>query len=283
VLRVALPNKGQLSDPAREMLREAGYPAAHGARELVVQDPDNDAEFFFLRPRDIATYVATGQLDVGITGLDMLIDSGNESDVLLELGFARSAFRFAVPASDASGDAVSVLAGRRIATSYVGLLERHLDELGIDATVVKLDGAVENAVRLGVADAVADVVETGTTLKQAGLATIGEPILVNQAVLVRRAGAPADPAVDTFVRRLQGVIVARAYVLVDYDIRAEQVERAVAITPGIESPTVSPLHDQGWVAVRAMVPRTDVHRVMDDLYDLGARGILVTDIHACRL
>jgi ATP phosphoribosyltransferase len=283
VLRVALPNKGQLSDPSREMLREAGYPAAHGARELVVQDPDNDAEFFFLRPRDIATYVATGQLDVGITGLDMLIDSGNESDVLLELGFARSAFRFAVPAADAVSGDVSVLAGRRIATSYVGLLERHLHELGIEATVVKLDGAVENAVRLGVADAVADVVETGTTLKQAGLAIIGEPILVNQAVLVRRAGAPADSAVDTFVRRLQGVIVARAYVLVDYDIRAEQVERAVGITPGIESPTVSPLHDQGWVAVRAMVPRKDVHRVMDDLYDLGARGILVTDIHACRL
>jgi ATP phosphoribosyltransferase len=283
VLRVALPNKGQLSDPARDMLREAGYPAAHGARELVVQDLDNDAEFFFLRPRDIATYVATGQLDVGITGLDMLIDSGNESDVLLELGFARSAFRFAVPAADAVDGDVSVLAGRRIATSYVGLLERHLHELGIEATVVKLDGAVENAVRLGVADAVADVVETGTTLKQAGLAIIGDPILVNQAVLVRRAGAPADPAVDTFVRRLQGVIVARAYVLVDYDIRAEEVDRAVAITPGIESPTVSPLHDQGWVSVRAMVPRTDVPRVMDDLYDLGARGILVTDIHACRL
>jgi ATP phosphoribosyltransferase len=284
VLRVALPNKGQLAEPARAMLREAGYPAAHAARELVVQDPDNDAEFFFLRPRDIATYVASGQLDVGITGLDMLIDSGNESDVLLELGFARSAFRFAVPRADAADPAdVSVLGGRRIATSYEGLLRRHLGELGIDATVVKLDGAVENAVALGVADAVADVVETGTTLRQAGLVVIGDPILVNQAVLVRRAGAPDDPAVDTFVRRLQGVIVARAYVLVDYDIRAELVEAACAITPGIESPTVSPLHDAGWVAVRAMVPKREVHRVMDELYDMGARGILVTDIHACRL
>jgi ATP phosphoribosyltransferase len=284
VLRVALPNKGQLAEPARAMLREAGYPAAHAARELVVQDPDNDAEFFFLRPRDIATYVASGQLDVGITGLDMLIDSGNESDVLLELGFARSAFRFAVPRGDIGDPAdVSVLGGRRIATSYEGLLRRHLGELGIEATVVKLDGAVENAVALGVADAVADVVETGTTLRQAGLAVIGEPILVNQAVLVRRAGAPDDAAVDTFVRRLQGVIVARAYVLVDYDIRAELVEAACAITPGIESPTVSPLHDAGWVAVRAMVPKREVHRVMDELYDMGARGILVTDIHACRL
>jgi len=281
VLRVALPNKGQLSEPAREMLREAGYPAAHAARELVVLDPDNDVEFFFLRPRDIATYVASGQLDVGITGLDMLIDSGVGADVILELGFARSSFRFAVPVDGAAD--ISALEGKRIATSYVGLLTRRLDELGVTATVVKLDGAVENAVRLGVADAVADVVETGTTLKQAGLKVVGEPLLNNQAVLIRRTGAPADVTVDTFVRRLQGVFVARSYVLVDYDIRAELVEQACAVTPGIESPTVSPLHDQGWVAVRAMVPKREVHRIMDELYDMGARGILVTDILACRL
>ena len=281
MLRVALPNKGQLSEPAREMLREAGYPAAHAARELVVLDPDNDVEFFFLRPRDIATYVASGQLDVGITGLDMLIDSGVGADVILELGFARSSFRFAVPVDGAAD--ISALEGKRIATSYVGLLTRRLDELGVTATVVKLDGAVENAVRLGVADAVADVVETGTTLKQAGLKVVGEPLLNNQAVLIRRTGAPADVTVDTFVRRLQGVFVARSYVLVDYDIRAEMVEQACAVTPGIESPTVSPLHDQGWVAVRAMVPKREVHRIMDELYDMGARGILVTDILACRL
>ncbi len=281
MLRVALPNKGQLAEPAREMLREAGYPAAHAARELVVQDPDNDAEFFFLRPRDIATYVATGQLDLGITGLDLLLDSGSEAETLLELGFAPSTFRFAAPVGTAT--TVADLAGRRIATSYAGLLTAHLAGLGIEASVVKLDGAVENSVALGVADAVADVVATGTTLKQAGLAVIGDPILVSQALLVRRAGAPRDAAVDTFVRRLQGVIVARAYVLVDYDIRAERVEEACRITPGIESPTVSPLHDQGWVAVRAMVPKRDVHRIMDELYDMGARGILVTDIHACRL
>ncbi|MDA8436611.1 MAG: ATP phosphoribosyltransferase [Actinomycetales bacterium] len=281
MLRVALPNKGQLADPAREMLREAGYPAAHAARELVVQDPDNDAEFFFLRPRDIATYVATGQLDLGITGLDLLLDSGSDAETLLELGFAPSTFRFAAPVGTAT--TVADLAGRRIATSYAGLLTAHLAALGIEASVVKLDGAVENSVALGVADAVADVVATGTTLKQAGLAVVGDPILVSQALLVRRTGAPRDPAVDTFVRRLQGVIVARAYVLVDYDIRAERVEEACRITPGIESPTVSPLHDQGWVAVRAMVPKRDVHRIMDELYDMGARGILVTDIHACRL
>jgi ATP phosphoribosyltransferase len=281
VLRVAVPNKGQLAEPSREMLREAGYPAAHGARELVVQDPDNDAEFFFLRPRDIATYVASGELDIGITGRDLLVDSGSDADVLLELGFGPSTFRFAVPEGGPSE--VAGLAGMRIATSYEGLLNRHLAALGIDASVVKLDGAVENAVRLGVADAVADVVATGTTLRQAGLHVIGDAILDSQALLVRRRAAAPLPAVDTFVRRLNGVIVARAYVLVDYDIAADAVDAAVAVTPGIESPTVSPLHDHGWVAVRAMVTRREVHRVMDDLYDLGARGILVTDIHACRL
>jgi ATP phosphoribosyltransferase len=263
------------------MLREAGYPAAHDARELVVQDPENDVEFFFLRPRDIATYVGAGQLDIGITGLDLLLDSGSSASVLLELGFGPSTFRFAAPIGAAK--TLTDLHNKRIATAYPGLLAVKLVELNLPAHIVKLDGAVENAVRLGVADAVADVVATGTTLRQAGLAVVGDPILTSEAILIQRADAEPTVAVETFTRRLQGVIVARSYVLVDYDIRVEQVEQACDITPGIESPTVSPLHDKGWVAVRAMVPRKDIHRVMDDLYDIGARGILVTDIHACRL
>jgi len=281
VLRVALPNKGQLSDPAREMLREAGYLRSSAARELVVQDPDNDVEFFFLRPKDIAVYVGEGTLDVGITGRDMLLDSGADAEELTTLGFGGSTFRLAAPAGVASR--VEDLAGRRIATSYPGVLAAYLAQAGIDARIVRLDGAVENAVRLGVADAVADVVATGTTLRQAGLEVLGDPILVSEALVVRRRGAPADPAVDTFVRRLHGVMVARSYVLVDYDIRADQVDAACAITPGFESPTISSLHDPAWVAVRAMVPRREVHQVMDELYDLGARGILVTAIHASRL
>ena len=281
MLRVALPNQGQLSDPAREMLREAGYLHSSAARELVVQDPDNDVEFFFLRPKDIAVYVGEGTLDVGITGRDMLLDSGADAEELTTLGFGGSTFRLAAPAGVASR--VEDLAGRRIATSYPGVLAAYLAEAGIDARIVRLDGAVENAVRLGVADAVADVVATGTTLRQAGLEILGDPILVSEALVVRRRGAPDDPAVDTFVRRLHGVMVARSYVLVDYDIRAAQVDAACAITPGFESPTISSLHDPAWVAVRAMVPRREVHQVMDELYDLGARGILVTAIHASRL
>jgi ATP phosphoribosyltransferase len=281
MLRVALPNKGQLAEPARELLREAGYLRTSAARDLVIQDPDNDVEFFFLRPKDIAIYVGEGTLDLGITGRDMLLDSGAEAEELAELGFGGSTFRLAAPAGSIQD--VGDLSGMRIATSYPGILGTYLTERGVDARIVRLDGAVENAVRLGVADAVADVVATGTTLRMAGLEVVGDPILVSEALVVRRRGAPTDTAIDTFVRRVHGVMVARSYVLVDYDIRADQVDAACTITPGFESPTVSSLHDPAWVAVRAMVPRRDVHRVMDDLYDLGARGILVTAIHASRL
>lgn len=281
MLRVALPNKGQLAEPAREMLREAGYLRLMPPRDLVIHDLDNDVEFFLLRPKDIATYVGAGTLDIGITGRDMLLDSGAGAVELVALGFGDSTFRLAAPSG--ANMTPNDLTGSRIATSYPGVLADYLQRAGIDAQIVRLDGAVENAVRLGVADAVADVVATGTTLRQAGLQIIGDPILVSEALVVQRANAPTDPAVDTFVRRVTSVLVARAYVLLDYDIRTSEIEAACRITPGFESPTISPLHDPEWSAVRAMVPRSDVHRVMDELYERGARGILVTAIHACRL
>lgn len=281
MLRVAVPNKGTLSEQASAMLREAGYRQRREGRELVLNDHDNGVEFFFLRPRDIALYVGAGTLDVGVTGRDLLLDSGADAEEIVELGFGSSTFRFA--ARPGAATTIGDLAGLRIATSYSGLVTRHLAEHGVEAGVVRLDGAVETAVQLGVADVIADVVETGSTLKAAGLEVFGDPILRSTAVLIRRTGAVPDPAVDVLVRRLQGVLVARQYVLMDYDVRVELVEKACLITPGLESPTVSPLHDQGWVAVRAMVRRDTTNQVMDDLWTLGARGILVTGIHACRL
>jgi ATP phosphoribosyltransferase len=281
MLRVAVPNKGSLSQEAADMLREAGYRQRRDPRELVLTDHDNDVEFFFLRPRDIAVYVGAGTLDVGITGRDLLLDSGAAAEEVVSLGFGDSTFRFAARTGTIS--AVADLQGRRVATSYSGLVERYLADHGVTATVVRLDGAVETAVRLGVADVIADVVETGTTLRNAGLEVFGDPILRSEAVLVRPAGAGPAEAVDVLVRRLNGVLVARQYVLMDYDVRVELVEKACVLTPGLESPTVSPLHDQGWVAVRVMVPRERTNQLMDDLYALGARAILVTSIHACRL
>jgi ATP phosphoribosyltransferase len=281
LLRLAVPNKGSLSQAATDILREAGYKQRTDAKRLTLLDEENGVEFFYLRPRDIALYVGEGTLDVGITGRDLLLDSGAKAEEVLTLGFGRSRFHFAAPPGTASG--VADLTGKRIATSYPGVVRRHLERHGIDAVVTRLDGAVETSVQLGVADVIADVVETGSTMRQAGLEVFGEPILESEAVLVTRAGIEQPAGFTVFRRRLEGVLVARAYVMMDYDIPTSQVELAVRLTPGIESPTVSPLHREGWVAVRSMVRRDQAQRVMDQLYDLGARGILSTDIHACRL
>jgi ATP phosphoribosyltransferase len=288
VLRVAVPNKGALSEPAAEMLAESGYRQRRSTKDLAVYDPDSDTEFFYLRPRDIAVYVASGTLDVGITGRDMLLetapaDGAEQSTVeVMPLGFGRSSFRFASPV-ESGIEKPEQLAGKRIATAYPVLLRRYLDENGIDAGVVKLDGAVETACRLGVAEAVCDVVETGTTLRAAGLHIIGEPVLSSEAVLVRRGGTEESPAVAQLRRRLRGVLVARQYVLLDYDCPNHLLDRATAITPGLEGPTVSPLQTEGWSAVRAMVRQSETNRLMDELWELGARAILVTSIHACRI
>jgi ATP phosphoribosyltransferase len=285
MLRIAVPNKGSLSGPAADMLHEAGYRQRRESKELRVVDPVNEVEFFYLRPRDIAIYVSSGRLDIGITGRDLLTDSGARAEEILPLGFARSTFRYA--ARPGTFDDVTGLAGRTVATSYEGIVAAHLAEHGVDASVVHLDGAVETAIELGVADAIADVVETGTSLRNAGLEVFGDPIMKSEAVVVRRTGANRDaavePKVQQFLRRLQGVLVARTYVMMDYDCRVEQLEKAVSLTPGLESPTVSPLHNEGWVAVRAMVPAKEAQKIMDDLYELGARAILTTAIHACRL
>lgn len=285
MLRIAVPNKGALSEPAAELLHEAGYRRRSTAKELVLVDEANSVELFFLRPRDIAVYVGSGTVDVGITGQDMLADSRTAADVLLELGFARSTFRFAAPAEQTRS--VADLEGARIATSYENLVEDHLRQQGITASVVHLDGAVESSIRLGVADVIADVVETGSTLRQAGLATFGDPIMTSQAVLFSRPGLEVDEVtahtLGVMIRRLRGVLVAREYVLLDYDIPTDLVEKAVEVTPGFESPTISPLHGRDWCAVRSMVSRKDTNKVMDDLYEIGARAILVTAIQACRI
>ncbi len=286
MLRIAVPNKGVLAEPAAEMLAESGYRQRRSTKDLAVYDPESDTEFFYLRPRDIAVYVAAGTLDVGITGRDMLLETtppdGPAAVEVMTLGFGRSSFRFAAPVESDIQD-VEQLTGRRIATAYPVLLRRFLDERGVEAGVVKLDGAVETACRLGVADAVCDVVETGTTLRAAGLQIIGDPVLTSEAVLVRREGAEEIPAVAQLRRRLRGVLVARQYVMLDYDCPNELLEKATAITPGLEGPTVSPLQTPGWSAVRAMVAQSDTNRLMDELWELGARAILVTSIHACRI
>ncbi|NUT96752.1 MAG: ATP phosphoribosyltransferase [Saccharothrix sp.] len=284
-LRFALPNKGSLSAPAAQMLSEAGYRVHRSGRELIVADPANDVQFFFLRPRDIAVYVGEGSLDVGITGRDLLLDSTVSAKEILPLGFGRASFYFASRPGGIVDQAG--LEGKRIATSYPNLVEEYLSEQGIKAKLVRLDGAVETAVELGVADAIADVVETGVTLKTSGLETFGKPILKSEAVLIQGDTVAETPeavhSVEILHRRLQGVLIARRYVILDFDCPVVAQEEAFKLVPGIESPTVSPLAREGWVAVRSLVPRDDAPFIMDQLWQVGARAILVSSLDTCRI
>ncbi len=279
MLRIAVPNKGSLSETAAEMLQEAGYTGRRDPRALSALDARNDVEFFYLRPRDIATYVGSGALDVGITGRDLLLDSRSTAKEIASLDFGESTFRFA--GAPGRFEELSDLAGLRVATSYPALVGDFLARNGVQVTMVSLDGAVESAVKLGVADAVADVVSTGSTLRAQGLDIFGPVILESTAVLI--STTPDKAGISTLQRRLQGVLVARQFVLMDYDIPLTLLDQATLVTPGLESPTISPLHDPEWVAVRAMVPRAETNHVMDELYELGARAILVTAVHAARI
>ena len=281
MLRVAVPNKGMLAGPASEILSEAGYRQRHERRDLTVLDTMNDVEFFFLRPKDIATYVGSGDLDLGITGRDLALDSGAAVRERLPLGFGASTFRYAAP--EGRDWDVQALGGRRIATAYARLVSADLARHGVVADIVWLEGAVEISVQLGVADAIADVVGSGRTLRQHGLVAFGDPICVSEAVLIDRADSTESPEKVQLAARIQGVVFAQQYVMLDYDCPRDLLDKATELTPGLESPTVAPLAEPDWVAVRAMVLRKDANRVMDELYSLGAKAILASDIRSCRL
>ena len=288
MLRVALPNKGTLAEPAATMMREAGYRQRSDSRDLSIADDDNDIEFFYLRPKDIATYVGSGDLHLGVTGADLKEESGSQVQSLLELGFGASKFRYAA-LDEGQIKTIDDLEGKRIATSYPRLVRAHLARARVRAEIVKLDGAVEISVHLGLADAVADVVSSGRTLRQHGLVVIGEPIAESQATLIEREPRPdreqtAEVAAmkRVFTERLRGVVLARQYLMMEYDCPRSLTDAAVKITPGLQAPTISDLTDKDWVAVRSMVKRTRANKVMDQLAALGAKAILTTDIRSCR-
>lgn len=284
MLRVAVPNKGTLSEPASEILSEAGYRRRTDSKDLTVIDPVNQVEFFFLRPKDIAIYVGSGELDFGITGRDLVRDSDAPVRERLALGFGSSSFRYAGPAG--RDWTTADLAGKRIATAYPNLVRKDLAEKGIEATVIRLDGAVEISVQLGVADAIADVVGSGRTLSLHDLVAFGEPLCDSEAVLIERVdedGHGATKAVrDQLVARVQGVVFGQQYLMLDYDCPRAVLDKATSITPGLESPTIAPLADPDWVAIRALVPRRGVNEIMDELAAIGAKAILASDIRFCR-
>jgi ATP phosphoribosyltransferase len=282
MLRVAVPNKGALSEPATDILVEAGYRRRSDPKDLTVIDPANDVEFFFLRPKDIAIYVGSGDLDFGITGRDLAQESQAPLRERLALGFGSSSFRYAAP--EGRDWILSDLAGKRIATAYPNLVRKDLADKGIDATVIRLDGAVEISVQLGLADAVADVVGSGRTLRSHNLVAFGAPLCDSEAVLIERETPDHTTAAarDQLAARVQGVVLGQQYLMLDYDCPRAVLDRAAAITPGLESPTIAPLADPDWVAVRALVPRKDVNTIMDELAGIGAKAILASDIRFCR-
>lgn len=283
MLRIAVPNKGALSESAAEILSEAGYRRRSDPKDLTVIDRANSVEFFFLRPKDIAIYVGSGQLDFGITGRDLAAESGAPVRERLALGFGSSSFRYAAPVGRPW--TIADLAGKRIATAYPNLVRKDLAARGIEATVIRLDGAVEISVQLGVADAIADVVGSGRTLSLHDLAAFGESLCDSEAVLIERDGTGDDPnrrARDQLAARVQGVVFGQQYLMLDYDCPRAVLESATAITPGLESPTIAPLADPDWVAVRALVPRRDVNSIMDQIATIGAKAILASDVRFCR-
>lgn len=282
MLKIALPNKGSLSEDSVRLVREAGYNCRRMGKELMVSDFDNDIDFFFIRPKDIAVYVRNGILDMGITGRDLSLDSGADVVEILPLHFGKSKFCYAVP--EGSLITPDTLSGKRIATSYPVLVREDLKKRGVEAEILTLDGAVEISIQLGVADLIADVVQTGRTLKESGLHVVGGSILDSEAILVAHDNTVLEkPGVKTFVDRLHGIVVARDYVIVEYDVEEIHLDEACRITPGIESPTVAPLSKKGWVAVKAMAKKKEVNVIMDSLTAIGARGIMVMDIRTCRI
>ncbi len=282
MLKIAVPNKGALSEKSVALIKESGYKCKRSSRELVVRDYANDIEFFYLRPRDIALYVSAGIVDMGVTGRDLAIDSEAEYSEILPLNFGNSRFFYATPKD--SGLTPDGFEGKRIATSYPTIVKKDLAERGVNASVVKLDGAVEISIELGVADAIADVVESGRTLVEAGLATVGEPIMNSEAIIISRSkDLLKDEKVATFIKRIEGILVARQYVMVEYDAPSSILEEVTKLTPGIESPTISPLNEEGWVAVKSMVKSKGVNDLIDKLADAGAKGIFVSEIKTCRI
>lgn len=281
MFKIAIPNKGALSEGAVKILSDAGYRCKRYSRELVVRDAGHETEFIFLRPRDIAVYVGSGLIHAGITGRDLALDSGAPVEEKLSLKFGRSRFCYAAPKG--CGLTPDSLGGKRIATSYASVVGADLKRRGIEANVVPLDGAVEISIELGVADAIADVVESGRTLVEAGLEIIGDPIMESEAVVIQRKGAEVGEGMELLLKRLEGILVAREFVLLEYVAPKAVLKEACAITPGVKSPTLSPVSEDDWMAVAAMVHSKGLNRIIDQLSGLGAKGIIAHDIRTCRL
>jgi len=280
-LRIGLPSKGRLSELAGELLRQAGLNFRRQERGLFAKVSGLPIDLTFLRTDDIPTLCAEGAIDMGITGSDLLEESGASVDMRLKLNVGRCRLALCVP-DDSPIDTASGLDGLRIATSFPSVTKNYLASHGATARMVTLSGSVEVMIQLGVADAIVDLVETGSTLAANRLRILDE-IGNYETVLIQNAARFDAVTADRVVRRLEGVTIARDYSIVEYNIRRKDLEKAETVTPGFNSPTVSSLEDAAWCSVRVMVKRSDVINVMEQLEQLGASAILETSLNNCRL
>jgi ATP phosphoribosyltransferase len=280
MIKVALPNKGALFEPTLDLLNSCGYRVSKAGSNLSSIDPENNVEFYFLRPGDIPLYISNGILDAGITGRDFVAEKCVAPTLLRDLNYGHSRLCAAVP-EESKVTTLEEIAGLRIATSLPNIVRRYFSGQQID--VVELEGAVEISVRLGIAEAVVDVVDTGSTLKQAGLRVVGEPLFQSNAALYANPDRASEPEVEVLLARVEGKLVATEFMMVEYDCPGEILADACIVTPGIESPTVTRLQREGWYSVKAMVPRKEAHHIMDTLSRMGCRGILLTTIESARI
>jgi ATP phosphoribosyltransferase len=280
-LRIGVPSKGRLAEMASQLLVEAGLKFRRQERSLFARVRDMPIEITFLRTDDIPVLCAEGAIDMGITGGDLIDETGVELTTRLSLGMGNWRLSMCVP-DDSAIKAPADLANRRIATSFPHVTQKYLDRYQITAHIVQLTGSVEVMITLGIADAIVDLVETGSTLA-ANRLTVLDDLGRYEAVLVQNKTTQHTQLADRVVRRLEGIVIARSYSLLEYNVPEAKLREAEKVTPGFESPTISKLEESGWFAVRAMVKRSQVIEIMEQLDALGATAILETTITNCRL
>ncbi len=280
-LRIGLPSKGRLEEQASELLKQAGLSFRRQPRSLFALVGELPIEVTFLRTEDIPVLCAEGAIDMGITGSDLVAESGADVQIRLNLGVGRCRLAMCVP-EDSPIKSAEELAGHRVATSFPHVTAQYLLERSTQVHLVSLSGSVEIMIALGVADAIVDLVETGSTLAANQLRVLAD-IGRYETVLIQHR-QPRDPDMaDRVVRRLEGVVIARSYSLLEYNIPRASLPAAEQITPGFNSPTINALEDPLWCAVQVMVRRSEVIDVMERLEAIGASAILETPINNCRL
>ena len=280
-LRIGLPSKGRLSDIAGDLLKQAGLSFRRQNRGLFAKVSGLPVDLIFLRHDDIPTLCAEGAIDMGITGSDLLEESGGAAEIRMRLGVGRCRLAICVP-DDADLKSAADLDGKRIATSFPQITERYLSQHQATAHLVSLSGSVEVMIQLGVADAIVDLVETGSTLA-ANRLRILEEIDSYETVLIQNGKCRDTEMADRVVRRLEGVVIARDYSLLEYNVPRSKLNAAEQITPGFNSPTINSLEDPDWCSVRVMVKRGAVIDAMERLESLGASAVIETPISNCRL